>query len=108
VLVTLEYDVDPADAPAFLSAVRRLEPIRRRDGAIRWNVYRDTEEPRRWVETFVVESWLEHLRQHERITANDRVVLDGARAFHRGPDGPRVRHHIAGYLGPPSSTSAAD
>jgi len=108
VLVTLEYDVDPADAPAFLSAVRRLEPIRRRDGAIRWNVYRDTEEPRRWVETFVVESWLEHLRQHERITANDRVVLDGARAFHRGPGGPRVRHHIAGHLGPPSSTSAAD
>lgn len=107
VLVTLEYDVDPTDAPAFLAAVRRLEPIRRRDGAIRWNVYRDTEEPRRWVETFVVESWLEHLRQHERMTAGDRLLLDGVRAFHCGPDGPRVRHHIAGYLGA-CSTSAAD
>jgi MFS family permease len=107
VLVTLEYHVEPADAPAFLAAVRRLEPIRRRDGAIRWNVYRDTEDMTRWVETFVVESWLEHLRQHERITASDRVVLDGARRFHRGGDGPRVRHHVAGHFGP-RSTSAAD
>jgi MFS family permease/quinol monooxygenase YgiN len=107
VLVTLEYHVAPGDAPAFLEAARRLEPIRRRDGAIRWNVYRDTEDPARWVETFVVESWLEHLRQHERITASDRVVLDGARRFHRGAEGPRVRHYVAGHL-EPRSTSAAD
>jgi MFS family permease len=95
VLVTLEYHVAPEDAEAFVEAVRRIEPIRRRDGAIRWNVYHDTEDPTRWVETFVVESWLEHLRQHERITASDRIVLDAARRFHRGGDEPRVRHHIA-------------
>src|SRR5213595_975028 len=39
VLVTLEYDVDPDRAEEFLRAVRRLEPVRRRDGAIRWSVY---------------------------------------------------------------------
>src|SRR5205823_1092865 len=55
VLVTLEYDVDPDQAEEFLRAVRRLEPVRRRDGAIRWSVYRDTEDPRRWLEVFVVE-----------------------------------------------------
>src|SRR5205814_1991321 len=44
VLVTLEYQVDPAESEEFLRAVRRLEPVRRRDGAIRWNVYRDTED----------------------------------------------------------------
>jgi MFS family permease len=98
VLVTLEYHVAPADAEAFLAAARRLEAIRRRDGAIRWNVYHDTEDGTRWVETFVVESWLEHLRQHERVTASDRSVLDAARQYHRGPDGPRIRHHIAGHL----------
>ena len=96
VLVTLEYRVEPADADAFLTAVHRLEPVRRRDGAIRWNVYRDTEDVRRWVETFVVESWLEHLRQHERVTASDRVLLEGAARYHRGGGGPLVRHHIAG------------
>ncbi|TMB18969.1 MAG: MFS transporter [Deltaproteobacteria bacterium] len=96
VLVTLEYDVDPDQAEEFLRAVRRLEPVRRRDGAIRWNVYRDTADASRWLEVFVVESWIEHLRQHERVTAGDRVLLEAAARFHRGADGPLVRHHIAG------------
>ena len=96
VLVTLEYQVDPAESEEFLRAVRRLEPVRRRDGAIRWNVYRDTEDPNRWLEVFVVESWLEHLRQHERVTADDRVLFEAAARFDRGGKGPRVRHHIAG------------
>jgi len=96
VLVTLEYRIDPAEEDAFLRAVRGLEPIRRRDGAIRWNIYQDAGDPARWVETFVVESWLEHLRQHERVTAGDRVALDAAARFHRGGDRPLVHHHIAG------------
>jgi len=96
VLVTLEYDVDPDQAEEFLRTVRRLEPVRRRDGAIRWSVYRDTEDPNRWLEVFVVESWIEHLRQHERVTADDRVLFEAAARFHRGEKGPRVRHHIAG------------
>ena len=37
----------------------------------------DTEDPSRWVETFVVESWLEHLRQHaqcrEDVLEADRI-----------------------------------
>ena len=94
--MTLEYRIAPADEVPFLAAVRRLERFRRRDGAIRWNVYRDTEDAERWIEVFVVESWLEHLRQHERVTAGDRLLLDAAAAFHRGEGGPRVRHHIAG------------
>src|SRR5436309_639261 len=96
VLVTLEYDVDPDQAEEFLRAVRRLESVRRRDGAIRWSVYRDTEDPHRWLEMFVVESWIEHLRQHERVTADDRALFEAAARFDRGGNGPRVRHHIAG------------
>jgi predicted MFS family arabinose efflux permease/quinol monooxygenase YgiN len=96
VLVTLEYQVDPAETEEFLRTVRRLEPVRRRDGAIRWNIYRDTEDPNRWLEVFVVESWLEHLRQHERVTADDRALFEAAARFDRGGKGPRVRHHIAG------------
>jgi MFS family permease len=96
VLVTLEYRIPEVAADAFLAEVRKLEHIRRRDGAIRWNVYRDTQEPERWVETFIVESWLEHLRQHERGTADDRVLLDAVKAFHRGDSPPLVRHHISG------------
>jgi MFS family permease len=96
VLVTLEYRIPEENVGAFLTEIRKLERIRRRDGAIRWNVYRDTQERERWMETFIVESWLEHLRQHERGTADDRVLLDAVKAFHRGDKPPLVRHHISG------------
>ena len=46
VLVTLEYDVDPDRPEEFMHAVRGLEPVRRRDGAIRWSVYHDGTDPR--------------------------------------------------------------
>jgi hypothetical protein len=93
-LVTVEYEIDPADGEAFARAMRTLGAIRLRDGAIRWGLWADVEHPGRVLESFVVESWLEHLRQHERITAADRVVQTVAHAFHRGAEPPRVRHFI--------------
>ncbi|MDX2167865.1 MAG: MFS transporter [Deltaproteobacteria bacterium] len=84
VLVTVEYDVDPADADAFAAAAVALEPIRRRDGAIEWGLYRDLESERRFVEVFLVPSWLEHLRQHERITVSDRRVQERINAYSTG------------------------
>ena len=47
------------------------------------------------VETFMVESWLEHLRQHERMTQADLQDQASVRAFHVGSEPPLVRHLIA-------------
>ena len=74
VLVTIEYRLDPERAGEFVAVMHEMELIRRRDGAIEWGVYQDVADPRRWLETFVVESWLEHLRQHQRITVTDRAL----------------------------------
>ena len=64
---------------------------RRRTGATRWNLYRDAAEPGRFMETFLVPSWDEHLRQHrERPTATDRDVVRAALRFAVGP--PEVAH----------------
>ena len=93
-LVTVEYEIDPADGAAFSRAMQRLAAIRLRDGAIRWGLWEDIEQPGRVLESFVVESWLEHLRQHERITATDREVQAIANAFHRGSEPPHVRHFV--------------
>jgi hypothetical protein len=54
--------------------MHEIELIRRRDGALEWGVYQDVADPRRWLETFLVESWVEHLRQHARITVADRAL----------------------------------
>jgi hypothetical protein len=94
VLVTLEYEIDPAESEAFARAMRSLGEIRLRDGALRWGIWADSERPGRYLESFVVESWLEHLRQHERVTAEDRAVQRIANEFHRGAEPPRVTHFV--------------
>ena len=62
----VEYRIDPKNRAAFLKALARLEDQRRRDGAYTWGVFDDAAEEGRIVETFLVGSWMEHLRQHER------------------------------------------
>jgi MFS family permease len=97
VLVTMEYLIDPAQAGRFALAMRALSVIRRRDGAIRWGLFQDTANPGRFLETFIVETWLEHLRQHERMTVADRSVEDQAFSFHVGSERPRAQHLIYAY-----------
>ncbi|HBB86716.1 MAG TPA: MFS transporter, partial [Blastocatellia bacterium] len=94
----MEYRIDPKTAAGFLLAMKEMKRIRQRDGAIRWNLSRDTADPERYLETFVTESWAEHLRQHERVTAEDREAEQRARAFHLGPDPPKITHLIAEQL----------
>jgi hypothetical protein len=95
VRVEVEYRIDPIEARAFVEALRDLEPIRLRDGAVDWAVYEDPGRSDRYVETFVVESWLEHLRQHERVTVGDLAVQDRVRRFHVADTPPVVTHLIA-------------
>jgi MFS family permease/quinol monooxygenase YgiN len=94
-ITVMEYRIDPKTADEFLQAMKEMKRIRQRDGAIRWNLSRDTADPERYLETFVTESWAEHLRQHERVTAEDREAEQRARAFHLGPDPPKITHLIA-------------
>ncbi|PSJ41004.1 MFS transporter [Sphingomonas deserti] len=95
VMVTIEYRVEPARAAAFARAMAPLQRIRRRDGALAWGLYEDASAPGTIIEYFIVESWLEHLRQHARVTNADRAEQDLAGAFHLGPEPPLVRHWIA-------------
>lgn len=74
VLVTVEYEVLADNRESFLEALDRLSAERCRDGAYAWGVFEDTARRGRFVETFLVESWLEHLRQHERVTKADHAV----------------------------------
>jgi hypothetical protein len=95
VLVTVEYFVDPERGEEFATAMEPFGRIRRRDGAYRWGLYVDVARPGRYVEVFLVESWLEHLRQHMRPTHSDRLLQEQVRAFHIGPEPPVVTHLIS-------------
>lgn len=95
VMVTVEYRIDPARTREFTRAMRELRRVRRRDGAFMWELFQDVEVPGRMVESFMVESWIEHLRQHERVTVADRAVSEQTRAFHIGSEPPKVTHLVA-------------
>lgn len=57
-------------------------------------MFEDTAEEGRIIETFLVESWMEHLRQHERVTNADRLVEEAALRFNLN-GAPKVTHFIA-------------
>src|SRR5947209_8387415 len=97
-ITVMEYRIDPKTADEFLQAMKEMRRIRQRDGAIRWNLLRDTADPQRYLESFVTESWGDHLRQHERVTAENREVEQRAQAFHLGPEPPKITHLIAEQL----------
>ena len=94
VMVTAEWRIDPDDRLAFTAAMAALRRARRRDGAIRYGIWHDLNDPTRVVESYVVQSWAEHLRQRERATLADRDAWLHARAFHRGEEGVVVRWHL--------------
>ena len=90
----MEYQIDPRNREAFLEALAKVGHARRRDGAYAWGAFEDAAQEGRMVETFLVESWLEHLRQHERVTNADRVLEAAARRFDAA-GAPKVTHLIA-------------
>lgn len=90
VLVTIEYEVSPGRESEFLETMREYGRVRRRDGASRWGICRDLEASNRYLETFVVSSWEEHVRQHDRLTRADSELEDLLRSYYRRE--PVVRH----------------
>ena len=95
-LVTLEYDIDPEKAPAFQDAMRDVRGMRKRNGAISWELVQDSENPRHWLELFVDESWLEHLRHHQRVTRGELKIEAAARQFQTSGVDIRIRHYLKG------------
>ena len=95
VLVTIEYRINEPGRLAFLQALDRLSHERGRDGAYAWGLFEDTADPGRFLETFLVESWAEHLRQHKRVTNADRLVQEEVRRLLKAP--PTTTHLVAAH-----------
>jgi quinol monooxygenase YgiN len=81
VLVTIEYRVQPAKRAEFVTAMQAIREMRRRNGAYFWELFHDSADPARYIECFMDESWLEHLRQHERVSIADRAIQQRAKQF---------------------------
>jgi MFS family permease len=95
VLIQVEYCITPEKTDEFLETMRTLKSIRLRNGAFRWDLFRDVADTRYFVESFVVDSWAEHLRQHERCTVTEYAVIEKVRSFHSDRRSLEFRHFLA-------------
>lgn len=78
VLIQIEYQVDPEHHEAFLEAIQRVGPTRRRNGATSWRVFRDLAVDGCFVERYIIESWAEYVRLRSRMTVSDRAIQSHA------------------------------
>jgi hypothetical protein len=92
VLVTVQYVIDPAKASEFLHQIYKYQRVRRRDGATSWGVFVDTKAPDTYLESFKVDSWAEHERQHDRFTVADREIENQVLGYAIQPV--EIRHFI--------------
>src|SRR5215469_14645781 len=90
VMLQTEYCIDPQRSEDFLRAMQEVRRMRERDGAFGWFVARDPASEERHIEVFMAESWLDYLRQLDRMTNADHEILDHARSFHLGSMPPTV------------------
>jgi hypothetical protein len=74
-LVTIHYRVLPDRRADFAAAMGEVREMRRRNGAYYWDLFFDSADPAHYLEVFMDESWIEHLRQHERVSVADRRIL---------------------------------
>ncbi|WP_048755634.1 MFS transporter [Afipia felis] len=93
VMVTVEYRIEIKNRDAFLQSVEDLARERKRDGSYAWGIFQDTADDTRFVETFYLESWAEHLRQHHRVTKADRLLERNVRKYLS--ELPKTTHYIA-------------
>lgn len=93
-MVTVEYQIAETDRAAFGKAIAALAKERYRDGAYRWTLHQSIEHPERWIESFHLPSWSEHLEQHKRVTRHDAELQEAVNRFDQQPSGPTVRHYL--------------
>jgi MFS family permease len=92
ILVTVAYRIVPENRAAFLAALKELGYERKRDGAFAWGLFEDVTTPNRFLETFLIESWLELMHQHERVTNADRLLEDEIRRLLL--EAPQITHLV--------------
>jgi MFS family permease len=92
---TMHYRVTPAQRELFLRTMAEVRMVRGRAGALAWQLYEDVAHPDGWMETWAMESWIDHLREATRLSAGDQAALERASQFQRDPSVPIPHRYIA-------------
>jgi len=101
IIVEVEYLIRDENVYEFLGAMSERRRIRRRDGARQWSLLRDLVNPELWIERYESPTWVEYVRQNQRVTQADAEIGDRVRALHFGPNPPIARRLIERQVSAP-------
>jgi MFS family permease len=106
VMVAIRYEVPPHNVADFLREMHKLGKSRQRDGATFWEIFEDATRPGSYLETYVIPTWLDHLRQHERISKQDALVQTTIRALLQPDTAPVITHYVKPLASPAASSGS--
>ncbi len=90
IMVNVEYKISMDELAGFIRIMRKMRRIRLREGAFFWKLFKDAETSGRYIECFMSESWVEHLRLNQHVSVSDFKIQERASAFHQGKKPPRI------------------
>jgi quinol monooxygenase YgiN len=76
ILITVDWDIEPAKRDAFLSAMQPVRTALKRQGALSFHLVEDVENPAHMIESFTVATWSEYRRLPQRSTMADKDIHD--------------------------------
>jgi len=88
VSITAEFQIDPTRRSECVELMREARLIFLRNGAYRWHLYEDLNQPNKFRMEVVVPSWKEHVLQRERLTKNEKEVIVKLRSMRIDPNPP--------------------
>jgi MFS family permease len=90
VVVTIAYVIDPLRSDDFRALMKESRRSRLRQGALGWELLRDMGKPGHYIEQIIDDTWTEHLRRFDRVTASDVTLRERKLAFHIGAEPPVI------------------
>jgi MFS family permease len=95
VLVTIEYQIDPARSFEFDAIMSETRSARLRAGAVSWGLFEDLQNIGHFVEYFACDSWADYLRRFDRFTAADESLQLRRHALHIAEGLPKISRFVA-------------
>ncbi|MGA9149536.1 MAG: MFS transporter [Candidatus Nitrosopolaris sp.] len=97
-LITIDYKIDPKLSEEFEEMVLDLGTILKSEGMAYWELFQDPADIGHYLEIRIADTWTDHMRQHERVTKNVKLMEDKIRALLKDCPQPIVSHYIAKHV----------
>ncbi len=96
VMVTIQYHIPKDKTDEFLNLMENMRINRQKNGAYFWQLFHDSVDHNLYSEVYMSESWLDVLRQRQRMTASEQAVRQAVMALHQADTPPSISIQIAG------------